>query len=255
MSPIRTVIIDDDPAVAGIHHGFLMAHGAFDVVGTAHTGRQGLQLIRDLRPDLLLLDIHLPDLSGLEVLAQVRAGHDGELLDVFAITAARELATVRGALAGGVIEYLVKPFGSAEFRSRLDHYVAHRAALLELRDSEHGLDQQGIDTLRSAVVRPAHAKPVEQRSAARPPAEPPAAGQPPKGLSRTTLDAVVARLQVPGTGYSAAELATELGLARVSARRYLEYLVSVSRATVTPRYGNAGRPENRYAWNPGRERT
>ncbi|MFF5794032.1 response regulator [Paeniglutamicibacter sp. NPDC012692] len=249
MSPIRTVIIDDDPAVAGVHHGFLMAHGAFEVVGTAHTGGQGLEMIRSLRPDLLLLDIHLPDFSGLDVLSRARADAGGDLLDVFAITAARELATVRGALAGGVIEYLVKPFGSAEFRSRLDNYVANRSALLKLGDSERGLDQQSIDRLRSTVPRTNTGQPrVQSPAAAQAGAS--AAVQPPKGLSRTTLDAVTELLRVPGADYSAAELAAELGLARVSARRYLEFLVSVSKAKLTPKYGSAGRPENRYTWNP-----
>ena len=252
MSPIRTVIIDDDPAVAGVHHGFLMAHGAFEVVGTAHTGLQGLEMISSLRPDLLLLDIHLPDVSGLEVLARVRAGSNGDRVDVFAITAARELATVRGALAGGVIEYLVKPFGSAEFRARLDHYVANRSVQLELRASEQGLDQLSIDRLRSPALHESPDTPGD-RQATRRRIAPPAAPHPPKGLSRTTLNTVTERLRVPGADYSAAELATELGLARVSARRYLEYLVSISRARMMPRYGSAGRPENRYVWTAPRD--
>ena len=249
MSPIRTVIIDDDIAVAGVHHGFLMAHGAFEVIGTAHTGASGLDMVKKLRPDLLLLDIHLPDLSGLEVLTQLRAETQGAHLDVFAITAARELATVRGALAGGVIEYLVKPFGSAEFRARLDRYVANRSALLTLDTAETGLDQQSIDQLRSSVLPTAVSRTAAvTRSSGSQVAE---ANHPPKGLSKTTLDAVIELLRVPGTEYSAAELAAELGLARVSARRYLEYLVTLSKATLTPKYGSAGRPENRYSWNPG----
>lgn len=250
MSPIRTVIIDDDLAVAGVHHGFLMAHGAFEVIGTAHTGATGLEMVKKLRPDLLLLDIHLPDLSGLEVLTRLRSDPQGAHLDVFAITAARELVTVRGALAGGVIEYLVKPFGSAEFRARLDRYVASRSALLKLDTAESGLDQQSIDRLRSSVLPTAasEASTAEPRSRGNLIAE---VNHPPKGLSRNTLDAVIELLRVPGAEYSAAELATELGLARVSARRYLEYLVTSSRATLTPKYGSAGRPENRYSWNPG----
>lgn len=249
MSPISTVIIDDDLAVAGVHHGFLMAHGAFEVIGIAHTGASGLDMVKKLRPDLLLLDIHLPDLSGLEVLTQLRSDTQGAHLDVFAITAARELATVRGALAGGVIEYLVKPFGSAEFRARLDRYVANRCALLKLDTSQTGLDQQSIDRLRSSVLPTAASSSTGvTRASGHQVAE---ANHPPKGLSKTTLDAVIELLRVPGTEYSAAELAAELGLARVSARRYLEYLVTLSKATLTPKYGSAGRPENRYSWNPG----
>lgn len=241
MNPIRTVIIDDDHSVAGVHHGFLMAHGAFEVVGIAHTGTQGLELVQSLRPELLLLDIHLPDIGGLEVLSALRVKAEGRLLDVFAITAARELATVRGALAGGVIEYLVKPFGSAEFRSRLDHYVANRSTARE-HPTDRGLDQHSIDRLRSAVHRDPSALPsgTGKASMAR-------VTEPPKGLARATLEAVLGQLAVGARDYSASELAAELGLARVSARRYLEFLVADGRATCTPRYGSAGRPENRYA--------
>lgn len=249
MKPIRTVIIDDDPSVAGVHHGFLMAHGAFEVVGIAHTGAQGLELVESQHPDLLLLDIHLPDISGLEVLSALRGRLEGRLLDVFAITAARELATVRSALAGGVIEYLVKPFGSAEFRARLDHYVAHRSAVLEHHATEHGLDQQSIDLLRASLTSPATGAPAAGEPA-RTAAAPTRMAEPPKGLSRATLEAVVSVLRDSDRDYSASELASALGLARVSARRYLEFLVDDGRAGCTPRYGSAGRPENRYSWNP-----
>lgn len=248
MNPIRTVIIDDDRSVAGVHHGFLMAHGAFEVVGIAHTGTEGLELVTSLRPELLLLDIHLPDISGLEVLSLLRGRIEGRLLDVFAITAARELSTVRGALAGGVIEYLVKPFGSAEFRARLDHYVAHRTAVLGHHATEQGLDQHSIDLLRSGLPQATGRGPStsgESRGDGAPVSK--RVAEPPKGLSRATLEAVIGQLRHAELDYSASELAAELGLARVSARRYLEFLVADGEATCTPRYGSAGRPENRYA--------
>lgn len=250
MNPIRTVIIDDDHSVAGVHHGFLMAHGAFEVVGIAHTGARGLELVESLRPELLLLDIHLPDISGIEVLSALRGRLEGRLLDVFAITAARELATVRSALAGGVIEYLVKPFGSAEFRARLDHYVAHRSAVLEHHATEQGLDQQSIDLLRAGLLAPAAGAPAPGEGSRVAAAAPTRVAEPPKGLSRATLEAVVRELRDSNRDYSASELASALGLARVSARRYLEFLVDDGQASCTPRYGSAGRPENRYSWNP-----
>ena len=108
MNAIRTLIIDDDVAVAGIHHGFLLARGGFDVVAMAHTGQQGIDLAAELGPELVLLDIHLPDMSGLDVLQRLRARR--RPVDVLVITASRELDTVRGAMAGGVLHYLVKPF-------------------------------------------------------------------------------------------------------------------------------------------------
>jgi len=248
MSGIRTLIIDDDVAVAGIHHGFLLARGGFDVVGTAHTGQQGLDLAAELLPELVLLDIHLPDMSGLDVLQGLR-NRPQQPVDVLVITASRELETVRSAMAGGVLHYLVKPFTSQALNERLDEYVELRDELAA-GSAAGPLDQERIDRLvapsRRAVPPESTAEPAEATAGG------PAAGGPaarlPKGLSRPTLDAVIDALQSSPGDVSAAGLALQLGLSRVSARRYLEYLVVTGFARLTPRYGAAGRPENRYLW-------
>ena len=238
MSGIRTLIIDDDVAVAGIHHGFLLARGGFDVVGTAHTGQQGLDLAAELQPELVLLDIHLPDMSGLEVLQALR-NRPRQPVDVLVITASRELETVRSAMAGGVLHYLVKPFTSQALNERLDGYVALRD---ELAGASAGpLDQERIDRLVAPRALP-EAPEMSEAVAGGP------AARLPKGLSRPTLDAVIEALQASPEDVSAAGLAQGLGLSRVSARRYLEYLVVTGSARLTPRYGAAGRPENRYLW-------
>lgn len=239
MNGIRTLIIDDDVAVAGIHHGFLLARGGFDVVGMAHTGQQGLDLAAESQPELVLLDIHLPDISGLDVLQSLR-NRPRQPLDVLIITASRELDTVRSAMAGGVLHYLVKPFTSRALNERLDEYVVLRRELAA--GSWAGpLDQASIDRL---VAPSRRSTPPDGRADD--------AGEPavrlPKGLSRPTLDAVIEALRSSREDVSAAGLAVQLGLSRVSARRYLEYLVVHGFAGLTPRYGAAGRPENRYLW-------
>jgi len=239
MSGIRTLIIDDDVAVAGIHHGFLLARGGFEVVGTAHTGQQGLDLAAELQPELVLLDIHLPDMSGLDVLQSLR-NRPRQPVDVLVITASRELETVRSAMAGGVLHYLVKPFTSKALNERLDGYVALRD---ELAGASAGpLDQERIDRLVAPRAGTDVSEALEAAGAGGP------AARLPKGLSRPTLDAVIEALQASPEDVSAAGLAQQLGLSRVSARRYLEYLVVSGFARLTPRYGAAGRPENRYLW-------
>ncbi|WP_346926484.1 response regulator [uncultured Arthrobacter sp.] len=246
MSPIRTLIIDDDVAVAGIHHGFLLARGGFDVVSMAHTGQQGLDLAAELRPELVLLDIHLPDMSGLDVLQQLRGRK--QALDVLVITASRELETVRGAMAGGVLHYLVKPFTSQALNERLDEYLILRGELAA-GGAAGPLDQDSIDRLVAPTRRAAAAHTVAgpvAEAVTVPAAEPMA--RLPKGLSRPTLDAVIEALEASQEDVSAAGMALQLGLSRVSARRYLEYLVIHGFARLTPRYGAAGRPENRYLW-------
>lgn len=236
MSLIRTLVVDDDQEIAGVHSGFLLAHGGFDVVGIANSGGEALTKVRELKPELMLLDIHLPDMSGIEVLRAAR-NLPGDPVDIIAITAARELETVRAAMAGGVLHYLVKPFNSKVLMRRLDDYVRHRASIMEHSSVSAGpLDQERIDQLLAAtptgasVVAPAPAVSL------------------PKGLSRPTLEAVVGALRTASAGSSASEVAAQLGLARVSARRYLEYLVTKGNARIVPKYGAAGRPEKFYRW-------
>lgn len=238
MTPIRTLVVDDDQEIAGVHMGFLLAHGGFDVVGVANSGGQALEMVRELKPELMLLDIHLPDMSGIEVLRAAR-NLPGEPVDIIAITAARELETVRAAMAGGVLHYLVKPFNSRVLMQRLDEYVRHRARILEHSSHAAGpLDQERIDRLLASTAGGSQA-------------QAPAAtlqGTLPKGLSRPTLESVIGVLRSSKAGFSASEMAAELGLARVSARRYLEFLVTQGSARIVPKYGAAGRPEKFYVW-------
>lgn len=215
------LIVEDDKAVALVSRGFVERHGAFTVVGEAGTGRDALEAIEAVRPDLVLLDVHLPDASGIEVLRVARArGFAGE---VVAVTAARDLETVRAARSFGVRHYLVKPFGMEAMRERLESIRAELAQAETL--STHPLDQRAVD----AMLQPA-----DRQKAA------------PAG-SQLTLDRVASLLATIDESMSAAEVGERLGMSRVSARRYLERLVIEGRAQVAPRYGGTGRPELRYS--------
>lgn len=226
----RVLVVDDDFAVASLHRGFVEFHGGFTVTGVAHNGEEALRLIDETHPDLVLLDVYLPDMSGLEVLQQLRAS-PGRPVDVIAITAARELETVRTAMAGGVLHYLVKPFTAQVLRERLDDYLRHRAEIRRTEGGDGELDQDQVDRLLATPLR----------------------GQAttlPKGLSRATMEAVRHALAAHDGSASAQEVGDRVGVSRVSARRYLEHLVAENRVRVAPKYGANGRPQNRYLWIP-----
>jgi response regulator of citrate/malate metabolism len=227
---VRTIVVDDDFAVAAVHRGFLETLPEFTVVAEAHRGLDALRAIEELRPDLVLLDIHLPDISGLEVLARLRA-RSGPQVDVIAITAAREVETVRQAMSRGVDHYLVKPFTKAAFLDRMRIYWAQRNEVLRFtREDDAVLDQEEVDRLLAAG---------QSRS--------PTATLP-KGLSAVTLRLVTDALKATEGDLSAQEVGDRAGLSRVSARRYLEHLVAVGKAEVLPRYGMANRPSHGYRW-------
>ena len=119
---IGVLVVDDDFMVARVHTGFVERVPGFAVVGTAHTGSDALEAIAALRPDLVLLDIYLPDISGLEVLRRLREQQSP--VDVLVVTAARDVDTVRGALRGGAVHYVVKPFSFDTLRDGLERYAA-----------------------------------------------------------------------------------------------------------------------------------
>ncbi len=230
---IRTLVVDDDFAVASLHRAYLEALSGFTVVAEAHSARQALHAVDDLKPDLVLLDIHLPDLSGLDVLQRLRSRPGGRETDVIAITAAREVETVRAAMAGGVSHYLVKPFTLQVFRERLEEYAVRRREL-HRRSAGSGTvrDQEDVDRLLTATHRTGGSS-----------------QDLPKGLSRHTLALMADVLQEADGDLSAAEAAEQSGLSRVSCRRYLEQLAATGLAEVRPRYGGTGRPENGYVWS------
>ncbi|WP_323959790.1 response regulator [Arthrobacter sp. JZ12] len=223
---IKVLIIDDDFLVAKVHAGFIKRIAGFEVVGVAHTGSQALIKVRQEPPDLVLLDIHLPDINGLDLLLQLRAAYPE--LDVIVISAAREAETVRRALRGGIVHYLIKPFSDHELLERLQHYQLTYQSLDEMKKEAEQADVNRIFGVRQQ-------------------------GHPlPKGCSAETLHLVEGLLQRVGADLSAAETAEALGTSRVSARRYLEYLSEEGRVVVQLRYGGVGRPERRYQWRSSR---
>ena len=224
---IRVLVVDDDFRVSAIHARYVERTGGFQVVGQASTVETAVQAARTLQPDLLLLDVYLPDGSGLDVLRQLTGDTAGTRPDAVVITGARDTATVRSAMKLGAVGYLVKPFGFTAFSERL-------TAFRELHQRFHSLDptaetdQAQVDALFSAA-RPAPA----------PPAPAPA-----KGLSAPTLALV--RAAVRERDLSATEVAAATGISRPTAQRYLSYLVRDGLARLEFRYGSAGRPEHRY---------
>jgi response regulator of citrate/malate metabolism len=219
---IRTLVVDDDYRVADLHCAYVERVTGFEVAGKAHNGTEALQAVDELKPDLVLLDIYLPDISGLEVLRRLRED-DHPPVDVISITAAREVESLRAAMRGGVVHYLIKPFLFPTFEEKLLSYAAAYARMTRIGQAE----QTDVDKIFGAL-RTARNEPL------------------PKGLSDATLDLILQALSRSQSGLAAAAVADAAGVSRVTARRYLDHLCQLGKAELTMRYGGPGRPEHRY---------
>lgn len=113
---LKIVVVDDDATIRQLLTRVLTEQLGHEVVGEAATGPDMVDAVRAAAPDLLIMDIHLPGLDGLEALRQV---HQERLLPAVAITADRDQELIARALEGPVMAYLVKPFEPPQLSAAL----------------------------------------------------------------------------------------------------------------------------------------
>ncbi len=217
---IKILIVEDDPAIAEIHRRFVQRLAGFEVLGVALTLFDAREQIGILRPDLVLLDVWLPDGEGFSLLRELR--QSGASLDVILVTAAREAAALQEAMRLGVVDFILKPVVFERLRDTLEKYRQSIAALAALAD----IDQQAVDTLFGTPLQQVAAEGL------------------PKGIDAFTLQRVLAALTPVAA--SAEEIGCRIGVSWTTARRYLEFLVGQQLASPELEYGTVGRPERRY---------
>ena len=216
---IRVLVVEDDFRVARLHADLVGAVGGMEVVGVVHTAADALDQAAAKRPDLVLLDEHLPDERGTSLLGRLDAA-------VIVISAETDAEVVRRAVARGAVNVVLKPFPPGVLLQRL-------AAFARFWDSLGGgqTDQRAVDRAL-AVLREGDSP----------------AGAMPKGRSAVTADAVRDALRQSADPLTAQEVAEATGVSRATAQRYLADLVAAGRVDLGLRYGSTGRPEHRYTW-------
>lgn len=222
--PITVLIVDDDFRVASLHEAFVQRVEGFRVVGKAHTSAEALELTRSLQPDLVLMDIYLPDVDGLRTLQEMLQWPSPPAAMV--ISAANDVVNVRAALRLGVTHYLVKPFSFAQLAERLVAFRDASAHIDELPDEATQGDINHIFDLMRPTALPLRPE-----------------------LSRLapTLQGVYDALDASTIPLSATTIAEDLGMSRATAQRSLTQLEQSGAITLELRYGRAGRPEHRYS--------
>jgi PAS domain S-box-containing protein len=131
----RILVVDDEPAVLEVFSMILRRAGY--EVWEASNGQQCLQVTRERRPDLVLLDVRLPDLNGIDICRQIKA--DAALLDIFVVLVSGMATSAADKVDGaetGADDYIVKPVNPDEFLARIRTIMRLRDTTAALRASE-----------------------------------------------------------------------------------------------------------------------
>ncbi|WP_100330300.1 response regulator [Bacillus xiapuensis] len=220
---IKVVLIEDDPMVQEVNREFINQVNGFEVVGAAGNGAEGLRLVRTLKPELVIIDIYMPQVDGLQAIQQIRT--EGLRADVIAITAASDADTIRKVIQHGAFDYIMKPFKFERIKQALEKYRSFRNCF----NDSGTMSQKELDSI--LFQKEEHAE-----------------AELPKGLNAVTLKKVIGYLSGHAESVSAEEVAEGIGIARVTARRYLDYLEKRGKVKLDIQYGGIGRPINRYIY-------
>lgn len=224
---INVVIVEDDEDAVNIYKQFTNQLEYYNVIATASSGSQTLQLLKVIQPQLILLDVYLPDMNGIELLREIRKEYRG--IDVIMITAANDTNTVSEAIRGGAFGYLIKPIIIDKFIATLKQYDEVREQLY----LNPLVNQENIDDLFRSNNKVRSVTGIKQVTY-------------PKGIDKHTLKLVRSKILHMNESLSADEFSQLVGISYSTMRRYLEYLVSLDEMEVEVVYGSVGRPERKY---------
>ena len=167
----------------------------------------------------------MPHTDGLTLLRQIR--EKGIPVSVIMVTAANDSETIEEALRLGIIDYLVKPFSNNRFQQALKTFLSRQDAFHDLAT----FNQQSLD----ALIGGAYPKTNDEL---------------PKGIQNQTLETICDFLENnPSVELTGEEIADEIGLSRVTVRRYMNYLLEKGQIIGNMNYETGGRPCMLYRWN------
>lgn len=229
----RTVIIEDDPVITQLNRQYVEKDSRFTVVQTFSATHPALFWLRNNLVDLIILDMYMPQMSGLELLRILRA--EGVNADVIMVTSADDAATIESFIRLGVTDYLIKPFGYERFQLALKNFCDHWDTIHQDPNHPHKFTQNQLDNV------------LLHLTASSPP---PAPGGMPKGLQSQTLTLLQDYLKENPQGHTCDDIASHVGLSVVTVRRYMNYLAEQHLVDSDMDYNTGGRPCIVYKLKP-----
>lgn len=223
---IKAVIVEDDMMVASINQTFASKTPELSIAASFRNGQEALAFLKDHPVDLLLLDVYIPGLSGLELLTELR--RQGNSAEAILITAANDGDDIERALHLGIVDYLVKPFTYERFHEAMQKFLLRHS----LKDKNY-CTQSDIDRLMY----------MKQNTPAQ------IYSEMEKGIQQQTLERILScmKSEEHNARYmSCEELAGETKLSKVTVRRYMNYLIEQKKAVSRVNYSTGGRPSIEY---------
>lgn len=224
MKDIHVLIVEDDAMVAEINKKYTEAVEGYVVDGLVFNGSEAIAQIERLKPDVVILDNYLPETTGLEILQALRS--QDKPIDIIMITAADDVQTVKKAVRQGVVAYITKPFKFDRYRAVLEAYRDNR---LRIKEKER-FNQDEIDEMIAVGSGRTNQEP----------------GDMPKNFNSQTRDLIINFLVGQSEASSAEQVAATVGVSRVTARRYLEYMLEQGQVVRSLDYLTVGRPVHRF---------
>ena len=219
---LRVMVVDDDFMIAKLHGKFIASQKGYQLAGTAHSFEESIAMMDMVEPDLLVLDVYLPDRSGIELLRTIRL--QNRRCDVILITASKELEIVEEGFRLGILDYLIKPFDLNQLQTALLKYAKFKSRLT----SSSTLDQGTIDDLKKLRISESSA-PLNQ-----------------KGIDNRTLEKIRKCVMNSSEPLSADQIAKMAGVSLSTTRTYLTYMVEEQVLLEEQQYGTVGRPLRIY---------
>ena len=218
----KVLIVEDDPMVAMINEQYVCKNPKFVVAASCRNGQEALDYLDTNQVDLIVLDVYMPYMDGIETLKKIREKKVSA--EVIMVTAANDSSTIEETMHLGVIDYLIKPFAYDRFQVALEKFVSKATAFKE----NAVMDQSCIDKMISSGIESGDKKML------------------PKGIQKKTLKRIQEYLQEEQGWQTVDMLSEKLGISIVTARHYLTYLEELGEITSDINYETGGRPSLLY---------
>lgn len=217
------LIVEDDPMVAMINEQYVQKNKHFKVVKSCRNGQDALQYLENNKVDLIVLDVFMPLMDGVETLKKIRENKITS--EVIMVTAANDSSTLEDTMHLGVIDYLIKPFAYERFQIALEKFETKINSIKSITV----LDQNSIDSILANA-------PSKKDKVL------------PKGIQENTLKLIENYFKDNKSWQSGDMISENLGISIVTIRHYMNYLVESKQVTESVNYGTGGRPCMLYKW-------